>query len=142
MIGAFYGASGTPAEQLVLAPGLATIGPTPGVLGNVPPIFPLPGTEPAQVVSLQIRAWYSPFGADWRAARDQGFYYGETDVRQVTLGTATLPALIWQAANGTLPDRFTPLGPILGVPEPSAVLLGAVAGVLLLLVRARSSKRR
>ena len=53
LIGAFYGPAGSSADSLVLAPGLATIGPIPGVMINASSVFPIPGTELGQVVSLQ-----------------------------------------------------------------------------------------
>jgi len=67
-IGVFYGPTGATPEQLILVPGLATIGSTAGVLVNAPSVFALPGTEAGQIVSLQIRAWYSSFGTDWQRA--------------------------------------------------------------------------
>jgi len=140
-VGVFYGPAGTSADQLALAPGLANIGATAGVLVNAPSVFGLPGTESGQIVSLQIRAWYSTFGTDWQAARQSGYYYGETDVRQVTLGPTAGPGtVIWQTATGTNPNRFIPIGPILGVPEPSILAVGALGGLLLLFFRRKSAR--
>jgi hypothetical protein len=86
------------------------------------------------VVSLQIRAWWASFGSDSEAARRRGYYYGETDIRQVTLAPTAGPGtVIWQTATGINPNRFYPIGPILGVPEPSTFALGALVGLLLLL---------
>ena len=141
-VGVFYGPAGSTPEQLLLVPGLATIGSTAGVLVNAPSVFLLPGTEGGQIVSLQIRAWYSTFGTDWQAAKQAGYYYGETDVRQVTLGPTAGPGqVIWQSASGTNPNRFHPLGPILGVPEPSTLAIGALGGLLLLLRWRKASRK-
>lgn len=124
--GVFYGPAGSTADQLVIAPGIATIGPTAGILVNASSVFALPGTEPNQVVSVQIRAW-----------TDYG-WWGNTQVAQVTLGPTAGPGtVIWQTASGTNPNRFTLLQVI---PEPSTLALGALAGVLLLLRRRKSMK--
>ena len=139
-VGVFYGPAGSTSDQLTLAPGVASIGTTAGII-IAPSVFALPGTEGGQIVSLQIRAWYSTFGTDWQAARQSGYYYGETDVRQVTLGPTAGPGqVIWQSATGSNPSRFYPLGPILGVPEPSTLALGALVGVVLLLCFRKSKK--
>jgi hypothetical protein len=138
VFGVFYGAANSPASQLQLAPGLAHIGTIDGVLANAPSVFPLPGTEQGQIVSLQIRAWAGSFGEDWLAACRAGLFGGETGVAQVTLGPTAGPGtVIWQTATGTNPNRFTPLiigyaGPPFCIPEPSMLSLGAVCGLLLL----------
>jgi hypothetical protein len=142
VVGAFYGPVGTNPDQLALAPGLAIFGPTSGILINAPSVFALPGTEPGQIVSLQIRAWWASFGTDWQAARNSGYYYGETDVRQVTLAPTAGPGtVIWQSSTGTNPNRFLPLGPILGVPEPSVLAIGALGGLVLWFGWRRSARR-
>lgn len=123
-IGAFYGPAGSSKEQLVMAPTTAVIGLYPGIMDNVSSVFALPGTEPNQIVSLQIRAWNTTG------------MYGETKIAQVRLGPTQGPGtVIWQAASGTNPNRFTPLRI---VPEPRTIALGALAGVLLLF-RARKT---
>jgi hypothetical protein len=117
---AYYGPAGTtdPAG-LRQAPGAASIGTNPGIMINAPSVFPLPGTEPGQVVSLQIRAW-NP---------DRSLCL-ETDIRQVTLAPTAGPGtVIWQTPNSTNPNRFTPM---VICPEPSTLALGALAGVALL----------
>ena len=144
VFGVFYGAANSPGSHLQLAPGLAHIGTTAGVLANAPSVFPLPGTEPGQIVFLQIRAWAGSFGEDWLAACRAGFF-GETTVTQVTLGPTVGPGtVIWQSATGTFTTRFTPLiigtiGPPFCIPEPSVLALGALCG--LLLVRPRDNTR-
>jgi len=123
-IGAFYGPAGSDYSQLVMAPGTATIGPTSGLMMNAPSVFALPGTEPGQVVSLQIRLW-----------SDQGLRL-ETKVAQVTLGNTIGPgAIIWDATSGVNPSRFSP---IFIIPEPSTLTLGALAAGFLLF-RARKA---
>src|SRR5262245_15130163 len=141
-IGVFYGPANTTAcEALVQAPGFASIGTTAGVMVNAPSVFALPGTEPGQVVSLQIRAWNAAAGPEgWRTA-----CRGETDIRQVILAPTAGPGtVIWQTVTGTNPNRFLPLtcglfeGPCC-VPEPSSFALGALGGLLLLLLRRKST---
>ncbi len=117
-IGAFYGPAGSSKEQLVMAPTTAVIGAFPGIMDNASSVFALPGTEPNQTVSLQIRAW-----------NNLGLY-GETKIAQVRLGPTQGPGtVIWQSETGSNPNRFTPLRII---PEPSSIALVALAGALLL----------
>ena len=143
VVGAFYGPANSPGSQLVLVPGLATIGSTAGVMINAPSVYALPGTEAGEIVSLQIRAWYASFGTDWQAAKDSGYYFAETDVRQVTLGPTAGPGtVIWQSATGTNPNRFNPLGPIVGIPEPSTLALAMLCGVALLARMGKGRKGR
>ena len=143
VFGVFYGSANSSQGQLQLAPGLAQIGTTAGVLVNAPSVFALPGTEPGQIVSLQIRGWSASFGNDWAASCRAG-YFGETDVRQVTLAPTAGPgSVIWQTATGTNPNRFTPLviglaGDPLCIPEPSTLALSALS-CLLLFLRGRNS---
>lgn len=125
-ISVWFGPAGSGRDALTQA-GTAPIGSTPGVLTGAPSVFALPGTEPNQVVSLQIRA--TGFG---------GGFFTETEVRQVTLGQTAGPgAVIWQTATGTNPNRFTPL---IICPEPSTIALGALGG-LALLFRLRRTTR-
>jgi len=144
-IGAFYGPAGSSAASLVLAPGLATIGPNPGVMINAPSVFAIPGTEPGQVVSLQIRAWDAALGLDgWREARLNcaGRYYGETVIRQRILGPTIGPGqIIWTSRNsGGLPERFEPLTVVI-CPEPSTLALAALGGLgWLIFLRRRKDK--
>lgn len=124
VVSVWFGPAGSSRDALVQAPGTATIGTTAGVLTGAPSVFALPGTEPNQVVSLQIRGT----GNSGR--------YGETKIAQVTLGPTAGPGtVIWQTASGMIPNRFTPL---IICPEPSTLVLGAVSG-LALLFRIRKS---
>jgi hypothetical protein len=98
-----------------------------------------PGSEPLQVVFMQIRGWDAAFGNDWAAAQNAGALFGQTDVRQVTLGPTAGPGtVIWQGATGTNPNRFNPL--VLIVPEPSTIALGVLGLGSLLLFRRRQAK--
>ncbi len=123
--GVFFGPAGTSAEGLQQAPGSRMIGQsTPGILTDAS-LFTIPGTEAGQVVSLQIRVLDS-----------RGQMIGNTDVRQITLAQPLGPGtVIWQGPSGTNPNRFHP---IVLLPEPSTIALGALAGVCLLF-RARKS---
>jgi hypothetical protein len=106
-------------------------------------VYGIPGTDPGQVVGLQIRGWSASFGTDWLAAsRSDHALYGETDVRQVTLGATAGPgAVIWQTASGTNPNRFNPLALLVPlVPEPSTIALGVLGLGSLLLFRRRQAK--
>jgi hypothetical protein len=135
-IGVYYGAEGASRDALQLAPGTASISSTtPGVLVNAPSIYQLPGTEPGQVVSLQIRAW-----------NQAGTLFGETPIistfqinpqtgERQGLGPTTGPGyVIWQTASSTNPQRFTPL---VVVPEPSTIALAVLGLGSLLLFRRR-----
>ena len=101
--------------------------------------YAIPGTVEGQTVSMQIFLWESTYGDDPYQAWVNGSMTGNTAVRQITLGgTVNGPAVIWQSASGTNPNRFTPLTYMLGpydappvVPEPSTLALGAAAGALL-----------
>jgi hypothetical protein len=147
LIGAFYGPAGSTQDYLVLAPGLATIGTTDGIMVNAPSVFALPGTQPGQVVSLQIRMWHSSLGTDWEAVCRANGFLGATDVRQVTLAPTAGPgAVIWQTATGTNPNRFTPLTQALGplnincIPEPPALAFAALGGLIVFFVRRKSTR--
>lgn len=109
---------------------------------NASSLYPIPGTEPGQVVTLQVRGWSASFGTDWRAAADAagtaGAWFGQTEVRNVTLGqTTAAPAVIWQQATGTNPNRFYPLIIPIFVPEPSTIALGVLGLGSLLFLRLR-----
>lgn len=71
--------------------------------------YAIPTANPATTIAAQVRGWSADFGADWQAARDSGAFFGETDVRQITLGDGILGTIIWQPANGTIPNRFHPI---------------------------------
>lgn len=124
-VSVWFGPAGSAAEALAQAGAAATIGSTAGVLINAPSVFALPGTEPNQVVSLQIRA-----------TGNNGLLVGQTKVAQVTLGQTAGPgAVIWQTSD-TNPSRFTPLN-LTVVPEPSTIALGVLGLGSLLLFRRR-----
>lgn len=116
----YWGAAGAAPENLA---GTFSIGTTEGVLIGASSLA-LPGAgEAGTVVSLQIKA-----------SNQQG-WYGETQVKQVTL-TAPPPAagaVIW--TSGSADNRFSPL--VVSVPEPSTIALGALGLGSLLLFRRR-----
>lgn len=114
----------------VLPLGIASA--TAGVIGAAG-IYQLPGTVGGQVVALQVRGWSSSFGNDWQAAMmSPGAIFGQTDVRNVTLGPTPGPgAVIWQGATGTVASRFRPLLLTVVVPEPSTIALGLLGGLML-----------
>lgn len=125
LIGVFYGPGKSPAESLLPAPGLASVGLDPGVMTNAPISFSIPGTEPLQLVSLQVRAWDAALGPDgWRLARaawqassgawscdEGGKFYGETKVNEFVLAPPDFPfgTIIWQTFNAQDQERFEPL---------------------------------
>lgn len=122
-ISVWFGPAGSAADALTQVGAAASIGSTAGVMINAPSVFAIPGTEPNQVVSVQIRA-----------SNAQG-WSGQTKVAQVTLGQTAGPgAVIWQTSD-TNPSRFTPLNVV--VPEPSTIALGALGLGSLLLFRRR-----
>ena len=125
-ISVFFGPAGAAADSLALAGNAASISTaTAGVMTGAASVFALTGTEPNQVVSLQIRA---------RSA--DGLLVGQTKVAQVTLGQTAGPgAVIWQTSD-TNPSRFTPLNLTI-VPEPSTIALGVLGLGSLLLFRRR-----
>ena len=128
----FYGPAGSSSEQLTHYPQFAVIGAVEGVWTGLPTILGIPGTEGGDVISLQMRVC-SPFGL-----------YGETPVRQVTLGPASGPGtVVW--GTGTTPGGFGPIVPQVGgpencVPEPSTIALGALAGAFLIFRFRKSNK--
>jgi len=131
--GVFVNGSDVPVQPLGNNQGVGA-----GII-NAPGLYPIPGTQENQVVSLQVRGWSASFGNDWQAAaRTPGAFFGETDVRNVTLGLSTAaPAVIWQTASGTAPDKFKPLVFNAFVPEPSTIALAALGLGGLLLFRPR-----
>ncbi len=124
-ISVFFGPAGSSSEALAQIGNSASIGATAGVMTGAASVFAVTGTEPNQVVSLQIRA---------RSA--DGLLIGQTKVAQVTLGQTAGPgAVIWQTSD-TNPSRFTPLNLTI-VPEPSTIALGVLGLGSLLLFRRR-----
>ena len=126
----FFGPAGTTDRaaltQVQQADPKASIGTTAGVMINAPSVFALPGTEPGQIVSLQIRAWNA----------DHSLFM-ETPIIQVTLAPTAGPGtVIWQTATGTNPNRFTPL---IVIPEPSTIALAVLGLISVLLFRRRKS---
>lgn len=90
-------------------------------------VFPLPGTEGGQTVSLQIRAYQN----------DPLCQVGATRVAQVNLGPTAGPGtVIWQGVTGTNPNRFTSML-LYPCPEPSTIALGVLGLAGLFLVRRR-----
>lgn len=90
-----------------------------------PSVYPIPSTEPGQTVYLQIKGWAASYGTNWMEARLNFASYGQTDIRQVTLGQTAGPGtVIWQSSSGGNPNRFYPL--VLGNPltPPSIIQLG------------------
>lgn len=120
VVGVFWG---TNANNLTLVLPVATITES-GVMINAPSVFAIPGTDPGQTVYLQIRVWHASYGTNWAEALSSLGMYGQTDVRQVTLGQTAGPGtVIWQSSTGTNPNRFYPL--VLGrqlVPSPAIAL--------------------
>ena len=126
----YYGPAGSSKSELTMYPDVMRIGTTDGVFTGLPSILALPGTEPGQVISLQMRVC-NPLGG-----------YGETSVKQVTLGPTTGPSTVVWISTGTA-DRFAPIQLQLAptgicIPEPSTVGLGMVcAGLLVAFYRGR-----
>ena len=126
----YYGPAGSSESELTMYADVMRIGTTDGVFTGLPSILALPGTEPGQVISLQMRVC-NPLGG-----------YGETSVKQVTLGPTSGPSPVVWSSTGT-GDRFSPIqlqlgGPVNCIPEPSTVGLGMVcAGLLVAFYRGR-----
>lgn len=121
----YYGPAGSSASELTMYPDVMTIGTDEGIFTGLPSILALPGTEPDQIISLQMRV-----SSAWG-------WYGETRVIQIKLGQAAGPGTVVWHPIGTA-DRFGPIVPI--IPEPSTLALGALAGAFLLFrIRNRNS---
>jgi hypothetical protein len=136
--GVFWGPAGTSADALQLNAGaLGTQHASSLGLIQAASPYIIDGAAEQATVSLQIRAWSASFGRDWQAARLQGSWYGETDVRQVRLlATGGPGAIIWQSATATDPTRFNPFT-VNPVPEPSTIALAVLGLGSLLLFRRR-----
>lgn len=117
LFSAWFGPAGS--TDLVQAPGEFGISAAnPGII-DAPTVFALPGTQPGDVISLEIRARNSNGGLLCR-----------TGIRQVTLAPTSGPGTpIW--SNNPNANRFMPLI-IAQCPEPSTLALGALAGAFLL----------
>lgn len=123
--GLYYGPLGSAAESLVLAPGVATIGTTPGVLTGASTVLTLPGMEGGQTIFVQVRAW------------DVGgqFLQGPP-IRQVLLGPTGGPAPVGQIwTTDPITRTFFP------VPEPAPVTLCVLGGLSIVLLHGFRVKR-
>lgn len=134
---------GTTAGSLTLVPTLgANSTANPGIIGgNASLTFAIPGAAATSTVYMQIKGWSASFGSDWQAAQVGGEWFGETDVRQVTLAPDLGPGTsIWQTASGTNPNKFMPLmlNQVVPIPEPSTFALAGLAGAALLIFRRRN----
>ena len=126
----YYGPAGSSASELTMYTDFMRIGTTDGVFTGLPGILALPGTEPGQVISLQMRVC-NPLG-----------WYGETSVKQITPGPTTGPGTVVWSSSGTA-DHFSPIQLQLTptgicIPEPSVVGLATMsAGLLVVFCRRR-----
>lgn len=126
--GIFYGPAGGGLSQLTVAPQMATVSPTTGLVTGWPLIMPLPGTNPGDEVLLQIRAWSERFPMEFHS-----------NVGLVTLMPQEGPgAVIWTLSGA--PGRITPI--LYPVPEPSALAIGTLAGVAFAFARRRRVANR
>lgn len=71
-----------------------------------PQAHQLPGFAADSTVFIQIRAWDSSggIGNDWAAAKQRGTY-GETAIRQVTLGPSSGPGTVIKKKDGKKKDK-------------------------------------
>lgn len=129
----YYGPAGSSPFELTMYPDFMSIGTVDGLFTGLPRVLAIPGTEDYQVISLQMRVC-NPLG-----------WYGETAVKQVTLGHNSGPGtIVWSTTAS--PSMFLPIQLQLGpsdncIPEPSTLALGALGVVLSLsCVRQRSAK--
>lgn len=105
------------------------------IAGGAGPNYAVTGSTEGGTVWLQIKGWDASFGNDWLAASTGGQWFGQTDIRQVTLGPTAGPGtVIWQGATGTNPNRFNPLV-LLPVPEPSTLALAGLGAALVIFRR-------
>lgn len=121
-MGVFYGPAGSSASELVAYPQFAVIGDYDGIFTGLPSILRIPGTSPQDIISLQMRF------------TDALGLQAETPIIQTRLGLDEGPAaVVWGAGENRFHSAVTLSSPgfaIVIVPEPSALALGAVAGVL------------
>jgi len=136
IIGVYYGPEGIQSDtdaRWQLAPGTASVG-AGGILANASGNFPLPGTNPGDVVSLQIRAWTTDGSLSGQTRIINTFQTSQTGERLGLGPTAGPGYVIWQTATSTNPQRFTPL---VIIPEPSTIALAVLGLGSLLLFRRR-----
>lgn len=126
----FYGPAGSSASELVAYPQFAVIGDFDGIFSGLPTFLQLPGTQSQDIISLQMRF------------SDSLGLQAETPVIQTKLGPTEGPgAVVWGAGENRFHSVVTSSShgySLVIVPEPSAIALGGMAGVFLLL-RVRSS---
>lgn len=124
-VGIFWGAAGGAAETLA---GTMTIGATAGVMVGQPAIFALQGAgDVGAIISLQMRVV------------DSGNFRGQTDVKQVKLGSPSGPGTVVWSTTGADVNGSGTFRPLLVsvVPEPSTIALGVLGLGSLLLFRRR-----
>lgn len=103
--------------------------------------FPIPGAPVVSTVWMQVKVWDASFGWDWASASHRSLWFGQTDVRQVTLGPTEGPGtVIWQTASGVNPNRFYPLA-IVWIPEPAPAGIMALGGAVLFLVNRKRTNQ-
>jgi hypothetical protein len=139
---------GTSPDSLHLEPRPWTIV-TPGLFGTsqATGVYPLTGSNPGEVVSIQIRAWYNKGGVTPLMA-DQGpstpgiTHYAQSEtVTTTALGPTAGPGtVIIQGATGTHPNRIRPFAIL--VPEPSTWALLALGLGAICLRRRRPASNR
>jgi len=117
--GIFYGSVSAGLSRLTVAPQLATVSPTTGLVTGWPLLMSLPGTNPGDEVFLQVRAWSELYPMEFHS-----------NVGRVTLMPEAGPgAVIWTL--GSTPGRITPI--LYPVPEPSTLALSTITGLALAL---------
>lgn len=130
---------GTASDNLTLVAQLGTSSTTAAgiIAGAASATYAIPGSTELATVWMQIKGWDTSFGTDWLAAKTGGTWFGETAVRQVTLGPTAGPGtVIWQTASGVNINKFTPLT-LTPVPEPSTFALAGLGAAALLIFRRR-----
>jgi len=136
--GLFWGTSQTGPFTLVQPLGTSSTATAGLIGGGAGAVYAVTGSTEGQSVWLQVKGWDASFGNDWLAASTGGLWFGQTDVRQVTLGPTAGPGtVIWQTASGTNPNRFNPLV-LLPVPEPSTLALAGLGAAALMIFRRRN----
>jgi hypothetical protein len=104
------------------------------ITSDNPQAHQLTGFAGGTTVFVQIRAWEARLGNDWRAAQAGDGLFGQTDVRQVTLGPPSGPGtVVWSSTDLT---KFQAIN-LTVVPEPSTIALAVLGLGSLLLFRRR-----